>query len=193
MNSYSSSLQVWRQACSPLYACECNVCERTRAEHTAAQEPEQQNTIKLVPSQPDTEYDMFLKSDGHDADAETDVDLEEEEDEDFRTESSEGFERLPEEFKSAVDVRSRKRSIEEIDDADAEVEERDAARARSRSPPKRRRDGSAEPEPTWAAAKVVPASPGRKRSSEEVESLEVSDVKRAKRGTGTNIDTPADT
>ncbi|KIY70538.1 hypothetical protein CYLTODRAFT_451575 [Cylindrobasidium torrendii FP15055 ss-10] len=191
--SRSAIMKVWRQACSPLYACECNVCERTRAEHTAAQEPEQHNTIKLVPSQPETEYEDFLKSDGHDADAETDIDLEDEEDEDFRTESSDGFERLPEEFKSAVDVRRRKRSIEEIDDADADVEEMDAVRARSRSPPKRRREGSAEPEPTWAPTKVVPASPGRKRSSAEVESLEVSDLKRAKRGIVTNIDKSADT
>lgn len=109
-----------------------------------------------------------------DVDGEADLEYEEE----YTSESS------LDEYVGDTRAVGRKRSIQDID-MDASEEYEVAVEDRPHGSPKRRRAAYPELEQEWEQGmgkRVVQASPTRKRSSEEVEALELLDGKRVKRG-----------
>lgn len=149
--------------CEPLYACDCQLCERIKPKEKP--EAETPATITMVPSQDQLAGTYVLKDEGEELDGDGELEYEEDE-ESYSTDGS----MLDYMGDIPLDMR-RKRSGDEID-VDIEATQ------------KRRR--ALSPEPEWtepAPTKASSLSPARKRSSEEVEQLEQFDgnSKRLKR------------
>ena len=189
----TQSSQTWREACSPLYRCQCSICERAmlNANMTADAAPTQAQVSPTaqVQSQPPAQspvqisiQEMAVVSEQLPAEeAEDDLDESEEEFEDGESERADDTSISVPGSPGALSTpqaQSRKRSCSDLEldtlpDAlflttNADLEDR------SRTPPKRvRREGSYEhsKSPSIVTAPPASSSPGRqrKRSSEELE------------------------
>ncbi|KAI0753556.1 hypothetical protein C8Q80DRAFT_520029 [Daedaleopsis nitida] len=173
---------AWREACAPLYQCQCSICERAMMNVNGAAVPTQAQLAAAQVQQPPKQLPVEIQI------QEAPVAAEEEEDDfdesEFEGESERGddaFISIPESPAPtpAYQVTSRKRPSSDLDaesdalslSTDADQYERSE---RSRSPPKRvRREGSCEHVFSPSATAIPPPSSSpirqRKRSSEELD------------------------
>ncbi|KAI0692314.1 hypothetical protein C8T65DRAFT_586713, partial [Cerioporus squamosus] len=195
-HSVEALVIVWREACAPLYQCQCSICERAmlNANMAAATVPTQvQLAVPQIPPQPQLP-DVQIKIQEppirmDDGEAEEDDDLDESEEESEEGDSERGDDTsisIPESPAPAFQVTPRKRPSSDLDaevesdafslststtDADADQSE---LSERSRTPPKRmRREGSYDQSHASPVAVAPPplSTPlrQRKRSSEELD------------------------
>ncbi|RDX43719.1 hypothetical protein OH76DRAFT_1487641 [Lentinus brumalis] len=195
-HSVEALVTVWREACAPLYQCQCSICERAmlNANMASGTVPTQaQLAVPQVQPQPQVPQVQIKIQEApiriDDGEVEEDDDLDESEEESEDGESERGDDTpisIPESPAPAFQVTPRKRPSSDLDaeaesdafsfststtDADADQSERSE---RSRTPPKRmRREGSFDQSQASPVATAPPPSSSplrqRKRSSEELE------------------------